>query len=52
MYSSTVEAGGNNGVLGGNEKDVYAMTGCGRFVVRESYSGVSGGSPMGGAGSL
>ena len=47
-----MEAGGNNAVPGGKENEVYAMTGWGRFVVSESYSGVKGGSPVGGAGSL
>lgn len=51
-YVRTVEAGGKRGVEGGKEKLVHAITGCGRFVVSESYIGVAGGSPIGGAGSL
>ncbi len=52
MYFSTVAAGGYSAVSGGNGKEVYAITGCGRLVVSESYSGVRGGSPTAGARSL
>lgn len=37
---------------GGKGKLVNAIMGWGKFVVRVSYSGVSGGSSVGGAGSL
>lgn len=40
------------GVEGGKGKLVYDIMGCGRLVVIESYNGVSGGSSVGGAGSL
>ncbi len=48
----TVDAGGKRGVDGGNGWDGYAITGCGRFVVRASYKGVAGGLSVGGAGNL
>ena len=43
-YSSTVFAGGNRGVEDGNGNELKAIDGCGRFVVRESYKGVGGGT--------
>lgn len=52
-YWWTFSATGNRGVSGGKANEVYAMTGWGRFVVRQSYRGVRGGSAdSGGAGSL
>jgi hypothetical protein len=46
------DAGGKGDVPGGNEKLGYAITGSARFAQSESYDGVKGGFPVGGAGYL
>jgi hypothetical protein len=53
-YSSTAAALGKRGVSGGKGKPGNDTTGCGRFVVRESYMGITGGvvEVVGSAGSL